>query len=306
MGTDPRRQFREESMSPDDQAWRSWPRTRLETEYSPSSCVASETPFLAEYIARSREAERNFECRKNLQWGAGPDETFDYFPAASRDAPLFVFIHGGYWQELSKEESLFAAPDCVRNGVAFAAINYTLAPHASVETIVSQCRRAIAHLHREADSIGFDRRRLYVTGSSAGAHLAAMLLVRGWQATVGAPDDAVAGAVLLSGIYDLEPLVDTYVNAPLHLTPSDAAAASPMCLPLGPPVRSIIAWGENETGEFKRQSRSYAALLEAADFPVTAFEDEGTNHFDIVLGLADRATPLGRVTLELIEGQISK
>lgn len=293
-------------MNPDDQTWRSWPRTRLETEYSPSSCVASEAPFLAEYIARSREAERNFECRKNLQWGVGPDETFDYFPAGSPDVPLIVFIHGGYWQELSKEESLFAAPDCVTNGIAFAAINYTLAPHASVETIVNQCRRAIAHLHREANSLGFDRRRLFVAGSSAGAHLAAMLLVRGCQAAVGAPIDAVAGAVLLSGIYDLEPLVDTYVNAPLHLTPSDAAAVSPMRLPLGPPVRSIIAWGENETAEFKRQSRSYAKLLEDAGFPVTAFEDKGSNHFDIVFGLADRATQLGRATLELVEGRVAK
>jgi len=290
-------------MSPDDQAWREWRRERLETEYSPSSCVASEAPFLAEYIARSREAERTLDCRKNLQWGAGPDETFDYFPAASQDAPLLVFIHGGYWQELSKEESLFAAPNCVKNGIAFAAINYTLAPRASVETIVNQCRRAVAHLHREAGSLDFDRRRLYVAGSSAGAHLAAMLLPRGWQAAAGATDDAVAGAILLSGIYDLEPLVETYVNAPLHLTAADAAAVSPMRLLLGSPVRSIVAWGENETGEFKRQSRTYAALLEAAGFPVTAFELAGINHFDIVFGLADRETQLGRATLELTDGQ---
>jgi arylformamidase len=290
-------------MSQHDQAWREWSRARLETEYSPSSCVASEAPFLAEYIARSREAERTLDCRKNLEWGAGPEETFDYFPAASTDAPLLVFIHGGYWQELSKEESLFAAPDCVKNGIAFAAINYTLAPRASVATIVNQCRRAAAHLHRQAGSLGFDRRRIYVAGSSAGAHLAAMLLARGWQAAAGAPEDAVAGAILLSGIYDLEPLVDTYVNAPLHLTAADAAAVSPMRLPLGSPVRSIVAWGENETVEFKRQSRNYAALLETAGFPVEAFELAGINHFDIVFGLADRGARLGCATLELIEGR---
>jgi len=92
----------------------------------------------------------------------------------------------------------------------------------------------------------------------------------------------------------------------LHLTPSDAAAISPLRLPLGPPVRSIIAWGEYETGEFKRQSRSYATRLEDAGFPVTAFEDKGNNHFDIVFGLADRATPLGRATLDLVEGRNSK
>jgi arylformamidase len=289
-------------MSQNDQAWRNWPRARLEREYSPSSCVASVAPLLADYAARSREAKLKFDCRKHLRWGNRPDETFDYFPAASDDAPLLVYIHGGYWQDLSKDESLFLAPDCVTNGIAFAAINYTLAPHASVETIVSQCRRAIAYLHCEAKSLGFDRRRLYVAGSSAGAHLGAMLLVRGWEAAAGVVDYSVAGAVLLSGIYDLEPLIGTHINAPLHLTPADVAALSPMGLPLGRPVRSIIAWGENETGEFKRQSRSYALRLEASGFPVTAFEAKGTNHFDIVFELADRMSQLGRTTLDMIKG----
>jgi arylformamidase len=293
-------------MSPKDQAWRNWPLVRIEKEYSPSSCVASTEPFLAEYAIRSRKAEQSLACQKDLPWGGKPDETLDYFPAASRDAPLLVFIHGGYWQELSKNESLFAAADCVANGIAFAAINYTLAPKARVEIIVDQCRRAVAWLHKHADELGFNRGRLFLSGSSAGAHLAAMMLVKGWQHTAGVTDDAIAGAVLLSGIYDLEPLVGTYIAGPLHLTTADAAGLSPMRLPLGWPVPTIIAWGENETSEFKRQSRSYASRLEAADFPVSAFEVAGANHFDIVLGLADRETALGRATLELIAGSASK
>jgi arylformamidase len=241
-----------------------------------------------------------------LQWGDKPDETLDFFPAASREAPLLVFIHGGYWQELSKNESLFAAADCVANGIAFAAINYTLAPKAGVETIVDQCRRAVAWLHGQAGALGFHRDRLYLSGSSAGAHLAAMMLLKGWQHTAGVTDDAIAGAILLSGVYDIEPLVGTRVAAPLNLTTADAAGLSPMRLGLGRPVPTIVAWGENETSEFKRQSRSYAARLKAADFPVLVFEVAGANHFDIVLGIADRETVLGRATLELIGGSAPK
>jgi arylformamidase len=289
-------------MSPKDQAWRNWPLVRIEKEYSPSSCVPSAAPFLAEYAIRSRQAEQAVVCQKDLQWGDRVDETLDYFPAASRDAPLLVFIHGGYWQELSKNESLFAAADCVANGIAFAAIDYTLAPKASVETIVDQCRRAVAWLHGQAGALGFHHNRLYLSGSSAGAHLAAMMLVKGWQHTAGLTDDAIAGAILLSGVYDLEPLVGTYIAAPLHLTTAGAAGLSPVRLPLGRPVPTIIAWGENETSEFKRQSGSYAARLEASDFPVSAFEVAGANHFDIVFGLCDPAATLGRATLELIEG----
>jgi len=293
-------------MNPKDQAWRNWPLVRIEKEYSPSSCVPSIEPFLAEYALRSRKAEQALVCQKDLQWGDKPDETLDFFPAASREAPLLVFIHGGYWQELSKNESLFAAADCVANGIAFAAINYTLAPKAGVETIVDQCRRAVAWLHGQAGALGFHRDRLYLSGSSAGAHLAAMMLLKGWQHTAGMTDDAIAGAILLSGVYDIEPLVGTRVAAPLNLTTADAAGLSPMRLGLGRPVPTIVAWGENETSEFKRQSRSYAARLQAADFPVLVFEVAGANHFDIVLGLADRETVLGRATLELIGGSAPK
>ena len=287
-------------MSPKDQAWRDWPLVRIEKEYSPSSCVPSIEPFLAEYAIRSWKAEQSLVCQKDLQWGGKPEETLDYFPAASRDAPLLVFIHGGYWQELSKNESLFAAPDCVANGIAFAAINYTLAPHTGVEMIVDQCRRAVAWLHAQSDVLGFQPGRLYLSGSSAGAHLGAMMLVKGWQHTAGVTDNAIAGAILLSGIYDLEPLVGTRVAAPLNLTATDAAGLSPMRLALGRPVPTIVAWGENETSEFKRQSRSYAARLESAEFPVSVLEVAGANHFDIVFGLADRTSALGRATLELI------
>jgi arylformamidase len=287
-------------MTQDESNWRDWPLAERERQYSPSSCVPALGPYLESYAARSREAERGCRCLKNLRWGEQPDETFDYFPAATADAPLLVFFHGGYWQELSKNESLFAAPDCLANGIAFAAIDYTLAPKARLGAIVDQSRRAIASLHRQAATLGFDARRIYVSGSSAGAHLAAMLLVKSWQADYELPSAAVAGAILLSGIYDLEPVVGTYIDAALHLTAADVATLSPARLTLGRPVKAIVAWGENETLEFKRQSQSFASKLRPSGFPVSPFEIAGTNHFDIVLGLADTATPLGSATIEMI------
>ena len=289
-------------MAQDPTNWRSWTLAERERQYSPSSCVAAIEPFIDAYIARSRDAERQFRCQKNLPWGERPDEIFDYFPAASARAPLLVYFHGGYWQEHSKDESLFAAPDCVANGIAFAAIDYTLAPRATLGTIVEQCRRAIASLHRQAATLGFDARRIYVAGNSAGAHLAAMLLVAGWQEVYGLADDVVAGAVLLSGIYDLEPLMGTYIDAALHLTDADVAELSPLRLKMGRPVRTIVAWGENETDEFKRQSRTFAAALAGSGFPVSTFELAGTNHFDIVFAMVNGESVLGQATIDLIHG----
>ena len=109
--------------------------------------------------------------------------------------------------------------------------------------------------------------------------------------------------MLFSGIYDIEPLIGTYIDEALHLTVEDAELLSPMRLPPGSGVPVIIAWGEHETCEFKRQSRDYAARIATAGFRVSAFEAAGANHFDIVFSLADYTSPLGRATLTLIRGE---
>jgi arylformamidase len=287
-------------MIPESGSWRDWPLARLEREYSPSSCVPSITPFLEAYVQRSHEAVTKLSCKQNVRWGEGADEIFDFFPAASSHAPLLVFFHGGYWQEHSKNDVSFIALNCVAGGVAYAAVEYTLAPQASVGAIVEQCRRAIGAIAGQASTLDFDSRRIFIAGSSAGAHLAAMLLVDSWQRTQGLPEDMIAGAILLSGIYDLDPLVPTYVNQALHMTEEEAVILSPIRHRLAPPVPTLVAWGENETDEFKRQSRSFASKLSEAGFPVKSLQINGANHFDIVFEIGDQRGELGRATLELI------
>jgi arylformamidase len=292
--------------TPDSESWRDWPLEKLEREYSPSSCVPSITPFLEAYVSRSEAAAKELPHRANLKWGEGEDELFDFFPAASPTAPLLVFFHGGYWQEHSKNDVLFVAADCVRNGIAYASVNYTLAPSITVAGIVDQCRRAVRAIHNQSQELGFNRSRLFVAGSSAGAHLASMMLYNDWQKGSEAGAERVAGAILLSGVYDLAPLIPTYINEALNLNQEEATRLSPLHQPLGPPVPVIVAWGENETSEFKRQGQTFASRLQGANFPVTALEVPVANHFDIVFEIADRASPLGRLSLDLIEGAYTK
>ena len=288
--------------TPGPDAWRDWPIARLEREYSPSSCVPSIDPFLQAYTRASAEALAKLSSHRNLPWGDGPDEVFDFFPAASPNSPLLAFFHGGYWQEHSKDDVLFVASKCVPRGIAYASVNYTLAPQATVSTIVDQCRRAVISIHRQATELGFNPRRLFVAGSSAGAHLASMLLVDGWGHDRRSSENVVSGAILLSGVYDLQPLVPTYINEALQMNANDAIALSPITHPLAPPVPVVVAWGENETDEFKRQSHAFAGVLRSSGFPVKMLEARGANHFDIVFEIADPQTPLGNATLELIVG----
>jgi arylformamidase len=281
--------------------WRDLDLAAREREYTPSSCIGGNyQPFVQAYADRSHAARQQLPVQRNLQYGNEVTQRLDLFvpptaPGRAATPPaLLVFIHGGYWQELCKDDSSFPATDCVTQGIAYAAIDYTLAPRASVAQIVAECRGALHWLHANAPALGFDARRIVVAGSSAGAHLAAMTALPGKGA---AP---VRGAVLVSGIFELEPLIGTSINGALGLTPPSARELSPALHDVTGFPPSIVCWGEVETSEFKRQSRDFAARLDAADTACQVFEVPQRNHFDIILDLADPQTLLGRAVTELI------
>ncbi|MEV4615134.1 alpha/beta hydrolase [Kitasatospora sp. NPDC049258] len=277
-------------MSP---VYRQFDRAELDREYSPSSCVADLAAELAAYTEGSAAAHAAHPARRDERYGEQPPELLDYFPAAGPGAPLHVFVHGGYWQELDKADSAFAAPDFLRRGTAFAAIGYGLAPRWPPAEIVAQVRRAVRWLFGNAEELGFDPARVYLSGSSAGAHLAAMALLDPEPA----PGHRIAGAALLSGVYDLEPISLSYVNEPLALDAEAARRLSPLHLPLAglPPL--LIARGEHETAEFARQQEEFAAAARAAGVPVHTMVAAGRNHFDLPLDLGRPESELGAEVL---------
>jgi arylformamidase len=271
-----------------------------EREYSPSSCIGGNyMPFIQAYADESAAARKAYPPHTHT-YGAEPTQKLDLFLPPATGAPpppLLVFIHGGYWQELSKEYSSFAASHCLPQGIAYAAIGYTLAPAATVGSIVQECRTALNWLFDNAGKLGVDRHRIVVAGSSAGAHLAAMCAAPGALA----PSNRLKGAVLVSGVYELEPLIGTTINDALHLDATTAAGNSPMRQDLQEFPPSIVCWGDNETDQFKRQSRAFSATLRTAGTHGTEFEIPGRNHFNIILDLANPATELGRHVVAMID-----
>ncbi len=284
------------------------PLAERERAYSPSSCIGGNyQPFVQAYADRSAAVRRQHAGRLGLAYGPAASHTLDLFVPAPADAgapppPLLVFIHGGYWQELSKNESLFAAEDCLAAGAAFAAVDYTLAPHATVEQMVLECRQALRWLHAHAAELGFDGRRIVVAGSSAGAHLGAMCCLRGWPGDADLPAGLPAAAVLVSGIYELAPLIGTTINAAPALTQASAARVSPLRFDLTGFPPALVCWGEIETDAFKLQSRALAQGIEAATGrSVPSVEVPGRNHFDVILELARPGSALGDGTRGLLE-----
>lgn len=259
--------------------------TDLELAYSPSSMTGgSSAPFEAQYrrlssAVRDQHAERLVEL---------PGGTL-VVDGRSPDAPLLVFVHGGYWQALSAAESLFLAADLVPAGWAFAAVEYTLAPRGTIDEMVLECTRALAQL-------GGGRRRVVLVGHSAGAHLVAM------AALVQKPPLRVDTVVLVSGVYDLRPLVHTSINAPLGLDEAHAARLSPLAAPTVVPADVVVAWAESDTPAFIDQSRRYADHLESHGCRVRRVESAGRHHFDVLFDIGDPRSTLGGAVLNARTG----
>lgn len=295
--------------------WQEMSLAEREREYSPSSCIGGDyLPFIEAYQLRSQTALAHCEALgatwSTHQYGPQAFSLLEFCRPAKREQSaeksvgnkpaLLVFIHGGYWQELSANESLFPALGCIQHGVAYTALDYALAPGATLPEIVAQCRLAMTWLFANAASLGFDARRVVVAGSSAGAHLAAMVAWPGWQSADTGHPFAVRAAVLVSGIYELEPLVGTSINTALQMDSSTAQEQSPALLPLDGFPQVLVCFGAIETQEFKRQSREFAAKLIDAGIHWDVMEAAQRNHFDVILDLTDVTTPLGRKTLALL------
>jgi arylformamidase len=188
----------------------------------------------------------------------------------------------------------------VEQGFNVAVIDYTLAPVASISHMIAQCCRAVAWLLAQAQRLGFNPHQVVIAGSSAGGHLCASVLQAAQQSLHGLNPHSVAGAILLSGVYDLRPLVNTTINEALKLSTEEATDLSPgLCSNQGLPP-CIIAYGSNETEEFKRQSQEYHQQLLSDGVNSQCFEVAGRNHFDIVFDLAIKNSTIHQQMMHLV------
>ena len=178
--------------------YRYYDQAELERQLNARATVPDMTPILARYASESERARSRLPCRLAIPYGVSEPERLDVFPATTGDlSPIFIFIHGGYWRLLDSADSCFIAEHLTQVGACVVAVNYALAPSVTLAEITRQCRAAVAWVHAHGREFGGDPARIHVCGSSAGGHLAAMMLVPGWEADFGVPSNLVAGATLL-------------------------------------------------------------------------------------------------------------
>lgn len=264
----------------------------LGRDYNNRELVPDHEQYFARWAEDSARARSTMICYLDRDYGPGAREKLDIFPARKGDGSVLMYIHGGYWRSLDKRDFSFLAPAWVDAGVSLVLVNYDLCPNVTIAEIVRQMLRASAWLYRHAEEYGMDEDRLFVSGWSAGAHLAAMMMAAMWPVfDARLPKDLYKGGLAVSGIYDLRPLVGIdFLDPDLRLDEASALKVSPAFMPPATRAPVYTCVGGLESPEFKRQNSLLAQRWKSAvsgDIPMP-----GYNHFSVIGELANPASTL--------------
>lgn len=249
----------------------------------------------AEFAERSRALSARAEMLPDIRYGSRPRESLDVIlPAHPKvGAPLHIFVHGGYWRSGEKENYRFVAAPVLAVGGVAALVEYDLMPGARLDVLVGQVRRSVLWLQQHARDFGAEPDRLTVSGHSAGAHLASFLASIGSAETEVPRLPALKGLLLLSGIYDLSGIPDSFLRDEARMTHAEAKAWSPATATQLPCPLRIIGLGKDETLPFHAQAASLQAMLQSGNQAVGILNVPDRNHMSVVLDLGDPESALG-------------
>lgn len=281
-------------MNHKDPAW-------LDSMYNNRNLVPDYATYFDNWVQASTAARSSQPCTLDVAYGQAPGEKLDVFNGAAKDAPVMVFIHGGYWRSLDKADHSFVAPAFTAQGACVVVVNYDLCPAVTIPEITMQMVRSLAWVYRNIAKHGGNPRRITVVGHSAGGHLAAMMLACVWKAyAADLPADLVKNALSISGLYDLEPLRHApNVKDALKLTPAQVRKASPALLPA--PRKGVFysVAGGIESAEFLRHNLMIQKAWGKKTVPVCEALP-GLHHFSVLDALIDPAHRLHRLAQQLI------
>ena len=279
--------------------WRNMPVEEIELQFNPRAAARNVDERVAAYAAASAATRERLDCVLDMRYGPGQKETLDIVPADAPNAPVHLFIHGGYWRAMDKSDYTFIADVFQPAGATTVIINYDLCPAVTLDTIVAQTMRAIAWTWRNIAGHGGDPNRLYVSGNSAGGHLTAMALAHDWTAA-GLPADIIKGAMPVTGVFDCEPVPDITVNEQVRLDRESARRLSPLRNPPRRALPVLVAVGGAEPRLWIQMSKDYAALCRTHGIECEYMELTGHDHFDASRAIGDAESPLAQAMLRMM------
>jgi arylformamidase len=240
---------------------------------------------------------------QRVAYGPTEAEKLDIYKTRRQNAPVVIYIHGGAWRNGTAKDFAFPAEMFMNAGAHFVVPDFVQVQDAggSLLPMIEQVRRAVTWVYQNAASFGGDAEGIFITGHSSGAHLAGVTLVTDWVDDYGLPPDVIKGGLLVSGMYDLKPVRLSKRSEYVKFTDEieEKLSSQRHLDKLNAPV--IIAYGTQETPEFQRQSREFAAAVKAAGKPVELIVGEGFNHFEMQETFANPYGIAGRAALKMMQ-----
>ena len=272
-----------------------------ESLYNNRAAVPDHPKFFARWGERSAAARRSLRCYLDVPYGTHATEKMDIFPAQGRGRALLMFIHGGYWRALDKQDHSFLAPELTKLGVAVAVPNYTLCPAVTIADIVRQMLQACAWLWRNGGHFGAPYGNLYVSGHSAGGHLTAMMMAALWPAFApDLPKAVMSGGLAISGVYDLRDIPNVpSINGDVRLKPAEAWQVSPMAYPPATGAPLYLAAGGKELPPFVDQNKAFGEHWKKVLAQDIRCPDD--HHFSILEKLADPSSALFKGAMRMMK-----
>jgi arylformamidase len=272
----------------------------LDAAYDQLSYAPTLVQILKRFESNSKATRRRLGEPDRVSYGPTEIEKLDVFKTKRSNAPIFIFIHGGAWRVERAKDSAFFAEMFVAAGAHYVVPDFAWVQEVqgNLLPLADQVRRATAWVYKNAATFGGDAERIYIGGHSSGGHLAGVALTTDWRSDFGLPDDLIKGGICISGMFDLRAPRLSARSSYVKFTDEMEDALSPQrhVDRLRTPI--LLAYGTNETPEFQRQSRDFAAAVQAKGRPVQLLVGENYNHFEMRETLASPFGVAGRAVLE--------
>ena len=260
----------------------------LEKGYNVRLLVDDFDGLIEKWSKWSEDFRANADSSLDCQYGDGEKDKLDIFRCGKPNAPLFIFIHGGYWQRGDKSIYSFVAHSFVSSGIDVALIGYQLCPGASMTNIVEKIREAIVWIWNNADDYSISKHRINVSGHSAGGHITGMVLATDWsKISNDLPKDIVKTGIPISGLYQLDPIRKTTIADALELDDAESLALSPHFFEPKTDAPILVTLGGGETPEFHWQTDNFVNKWKAFKASLDYFAEPDVDHFGVVERLAN-------------------
>ncbi|XP_053667140.1 kynurenine formamidase [Anopheles marshallii] len=282
-----------------------------EKQYSPSAwSVRFPTPsevidYHVSFAKNVTDANKaKYETTLDVPYSSGERDMVDiYGDNLPLDAPLFVYIHGGYWQQLEKESSGYAAKPLIDGAMRVMIVGYELCPSVTLEELVRQIKFAGEFVLNYATENGV--KHISIAGHSAGAHLILSMLDESFQSAVGEELNLLKDVYLISGVYNVQELRYTRsVNNGnlLGINDDNAKRLSPMFANYdhlrSTGIKFHVYAGQHDSDVFRDMSSKMNDRLKSFGLSSDLNVLPNLDHFDIVEHLASSDYTITKAILE--------